>query len=108
MRSRLIAVVIIFLFAFLMFQSNIYAQDRSGWATCQIERVGQGVGVGYIWLTRAGYWEDVRFKFNPNNNNQLLATALTAISLGSDVRVFIEDDPSGGSFQMVRNVYILR
>lgn len=108
MRSKLITAGFVFLFAFLMFQSNLYADVDGGWATCEVERVGQGVGVGYIWLTRTdNEWADIRFKFNPDANNQLLATALTAISLGNNVRVYIEDDPTS-AFQMIRNVYILK
>lgn len=78
--------------------ANFDTAEAQGLApgTCTLDQVGTMQGQNFIYATcpTAGY-DNKFFRINdPYIKKELLATALTAISLGSDVRLWIEADGS--------------
>lgn len=99
--------LLIAFFAVLFFAISYADIQAAGLAPgrCTIDQVGTMPGQNFIFATcpTAGY-NNKYFRINdPQIKKELLATALTAISLGSEVRLWIEDDGS-----TVSRIYIFK
>ena len=63
------------------------------WATCSINQVGQDLDVVTLRLTDNGaVFTDKWFKLRASSSKNMLAIALTALSLEKDVSVLIAND----------------
>jgi hypothetical protein len=88
-KNMFIIPVLLVMFLFIF---SVQQVSAGTWAKVTIERIGQ-VGLGSsIRLTHvSGIFTDKYFTFNPAIEKQLLATALTALSLNRDLLVNIKD-----------------
>ena len=74
------------------------------WRTCNVTRTGAGWGNVYLKLTCNGVPE-TWFIARSDQTKEMLATALTAITTGKQVRAYLAHRPSG--YHEVRACYII-
>ena len=82
--------VLLIMFLFIFAVQPATAADT--WAEVSIDRVGQNGGVSAGHFTHVnGVFTNKYFSFDTSSEKELLATALTALSLGKDLKVRIKD-----------------
>jgi hypothetical protein len=86
--------VLLVMFLFIFSVQQVVAADPV-WATVSIERVGQngtqGAGVFTHETTGTPIFTGQYFTFNDSAKKELLATALTALSLGKTLKIKFEN-----------------
>jgi hypothetical protein len=91
MKKKIIFIpVLLVMFLFIFSVQPATAADT--WAEVSIDRVGQngGVSAGHFTHVNAVFTNKY-FSFDTSSEKELLATALTALSLGKDLKVRIKD-----------------
>ena len=93
MKKKIIFIpVLLIMFLFIFSVQPVLAVDT--WATVSIDRVGQngGVSAGHFTQVAANpIFTNQYLKFDSGSEKQLLATALTALSLGQNLVIRIKD-----------------
>ena len=91
MKAFALGFILILGITVLSFQTESKAD--AGWITCTVQSVGPGGGSVLIGLTDVNGSFTLKWCYlNASQANQLLAVALTAMSLGKNVNVYM--DPS--------------
>jgi hypothetical protein len=89
-RGSFVLVLVLFT-AITLFTLKPEAQATATFYSCTVISTGPMTGTTYVMLTDAGGAFTQRwFPCNPNYANQILATALTAVSLGKTVLVYLD------------------
>ena len=76
-----------------------------GWRTCDVKRVGPGWGNVYLRLVCSGVSEKW-FIARQDQQEDMLAAGLTAMSLNKQVRVFLAHMPTG--YHEIRACYVIQ
>ncbi len=86
------------------------AQSAPAWYICEVTMTGMGnAGISFIRLTDLGAnpaFTDKFFSSSPGISNQILATALAAMT--ADMRVFVNLDASLPGIPTANNVYLMK
>ena len=89
-----ILIILVAVFSFAFVPSNASAQVSQGWHTVTIDYAGPLFGVLVIMVDAVDQsFTNQWLELNPTMANELLATALTAMSTGMQARVWIMNDP---------------
>jgi hypothetical protein len=81
-----------------------------GWAICDVVRSGVNAAYGYAYLELYsagpddGIFNNVIFQIDESIRKETLAIALTAISTGDFVKVYITNTTNGG-YQVIKAAY---
>jgi hypothetical protein len=88
-----ILIILVAVFSFAFVPSNASAAIAPGWHTVTIGYAGPLFGVMIIRVDAAdGSFTNQWLELNPAMANELLATALTAMSMGAEARVWVAND----------------
>jgi hypothetical protein len=92
--KRKLSVCLIVLALGLIFLGPQSAQAGT-WALASISEVGKSLSQSVVILTHVSskpVFKNKYFRFNSANNKDMLAVALTAASMGKNVKIFINQD----------------
>jgi hypothetical protein len=94
-KSLIILFVVAVALAFTFVPTKSHALVPVGWSTARIVYAGPLFGKIVIGVTASnGSYTNQWLELNPAMQNSLLATALSALSMQQEVRVWVDDDPN--------------
>lgn len=89
-----ILIILVAVFSFAFVPSNASAAIAGGWHTVTINYAGPLFGKIIVKVDAADQsFTNQWLELNPAMANELLATALTAMSMGAEARVWVANDP---------------
>ena len=101
-----ILIVLVAVFSFAFVPSNASAAVPAGWNVVTITWAGPLFGTAIIMVDAADQsFTNEWLELNPAAANSLLATALTAQSMGAQARIWVADDPHSLAGLTVQTCY---
>ncbi|MFC1867690.1 hypothetical protein ACFL0H_06105 [Thermodesulfobacteriota bacterium] len=83
--AKLTVTLLFAMFLLIGVNSSAHAELPTGWHYCNVEEVGSGKNICYLKIG------GIYYPLDPGDSKSQMATALTAVSLGKKVNIYIND-----------------